>query len=168
LATNSAAWTTNNDNQYTINDNDAIALLISADPPINNNAFLSRDDEVLLSMVFPQHFLMVTHFQEYATRKGFLPAEHTKQSFTTEEFCHFFSGESNHLLGSNTIQNTTQARRGYFHCSPKSHGGIKDVECCFLVPYFWNASHKNFMICSKGSNLSHNHWLCSQLTVVDG
>ncbi len=33
LATNSAAWTTNNDNQNTINDNDAIALLTSADPP---------------------------------------------------------------------------------------------------------------------------------------
>ncbi len=118
--------------------------------------------------MFPQHSLMVTHFQEYATRKGFLPAEHTKESFTTKEFSHFFSGESNHLLGSNTIQTTTQARRGYFCCSPKSRGRIKGVECCFLVPYFWNASHRNFMIRSKGSNLSHNHWLCSQLTVVDG
>jgi hypothetical protein len=115
-ATNSAAWTTNNDNQNTINNNDAIALLTSADPPINNNATLSPDDEVLLSMVFPQHSLMVTDFQEYATRKSFLPAEHTKQSFTTnKEFSHFFSGESNHLLGLNTIQTTTQARRGYFH-----------------------------------------------------
>jgi hypothetical protein len=128
LATNSAAWTTNNDNQNTINDNDAIALPTSADPPINNNATLSPDNEVLLSMVFPQHSLMVTHFQEYTTQKGFLPAEHTKQSFTTEEFHHFFSGESNHLLGLNTIQTTTQARRGYFCCSPKSHGRIKGVE----------------------------------------
>ncbi len=31
LATNSAAWTTNNDNKNTINDNNAIALLTSAD-----------------------------------------------------------------------------------------------------------------------------------------
>jgi hypothetical protein len=136
LDTNSAAWTTNNDNQNTINDNDAIALLTSANPPIKNNATLSLDNEVLLSMVFSQHSLMVTHFQEYATRKGFLPAEHTKQSFTAKEFCHFFSGESNHLVGLNTIQTMTQARRGYFCCSPKSHGCIKGVKCCFLVPYF--------------------------------
>jgi hypothetical protein len=161
LATNSAAWTINNDNRNTINDNDAIALLTSANPPIKNNATLSLDNEVLLSMVLSQHSLMVTHFQEYATRKGFLPAECTKQSFTAKEFLHFFSGESNHLLESNTIQTTTQARRGYFCCSPKSHGRIKGVKCCFLVPYFWIANYRNFVICSKGSNLSHNHCLCS-------
>jgi hypothetical protein len=168
LTTNSAAWTTNNDNQNTINDNDAIALLTSADPPINNNATVSPDNEVLLSMVFPQHSLMVTHFQEYATRKSFLPAEHTKQSFTTEELSQFFSGKSNHLLGLNTIQTRTQARRGYFLLLSQISWRIKGGECCFLVPYFWNASHRNFMIRSKGSNLSHNHRLCSQLTVVDG
>jgi hypothetical protein len=58
LATSSAAWITNNDNQNTINDNDSIAHLTSADPPINNNATLSPDDEALLSMVFPQHSLI--------------------------------------------------------------------------------------------------------------
>ena len=168
LATKSAAWTTNNDNQNTINDNDAIALLTSADPPINNNATLSPDNEVLLSTVFPQHSLMVKHFQEYATTKGFLLAEHTKQSFTTKEFANFFPGESNHSLGSNTIQTMTHARRGYLRCSPKSHGCKKGIQCCFLVPFFWNASHNNFMLCSEGSNLSHNHWLLSQLTVIDG
>ncbi len=118
LATNSAAWTTNNANQNTINDNDAIALLMSANPPINNNATLSPDNKVLLSMVFPQHSLMVTHFQEYATGKGFLPAGHTKLSFTNKEFCHFSSRESNHLLGLNTTQTMTHTRRGYFHCLP--------------------------------------------------
>jgi hypothetical protein len=98
LTTNSAAWTTKNDNQNTINDNDAIVLLTSADPPINNNATLCPGNVGLLSMVFPQHSLMVTHFQEYATRKGFSPAEqHTKQSFTTKEFSYIFSGESNHF-----------------------------------------------------------------------
>jgi hypothetical protein len=119
-------------------------------------------------MVFLQHSLMVTHFQEYATRKGFLHAEHTKQSFTTEKFSYFFSGESNHLLGSNTIQTTTQSRRCYFCCSPKISWPYQGCRMLLFVPYFWNASQRNFMICSKGSNLSHNHQLCSQLTVIDG
>jgi hypothetical protein len=111
-------------------------FLTSADPPINNNATLSLDNEMLLSMVFPQHSLMVTHFQEYATRKGFLPAEHTKQPFATKEFSHFFSGESNHLLGLNTIQTTTQARRGYFCCSPKSHAVSRVLNAVFLSHIF--------------------------------
>jgi hypothetical protein len=167
-APNSPTWTTNNYKQNTNNDNDATALLTSDDPPTNNNATLSPDNEVLLSTVFPQHSLMVKHFQEYATTKGFLLAEHTKQSFTTKEFANFFPGESNHSLGSNTIQTMTHARRGYLCCSPKSHGRTKGIQCCFLVPYFWNASHNNFMLRSEGSNLSHNHRLLSQLTVIDG
>jgi hypothetical protein len=119
-------------------------------------------------MVFPQHSLMLKHFQEYATTKGFLHAEHTKQSFTIKEFANFIPEESNHSFGSNTIQTMTNARRGYLHCSPKSHGHTKGVQYCFLVPYFWNASHNNFMFCSEGSNLSHYHWLSSHLTVIDG
>jgi hypothetical protein len=165
---NSPTWTINNYKQNTNNDNDATALLTSDDPPTNNNATLSPDNEVLLSTVFPQQSLMVKNFQEYATTEGFLLAEHTKQSFTTEEFANFFPGESNHSLGSNAIQTMTHARRGYLRCSPKSHGCKKGIQCCFLVPFFWNASHNNFMLCSEGSNLSHNHWLLSQLTVIDG
>jgi hypothetical protein len=128
LATKSAAWTTNNDNQNTINDNDAIALLTSADPSINNNATVSPDDEVLLSMVFPQHSLMVTHFQEFATRKGFLPAEHTKQSFTTEEF--------SHLLGSNTIQTTTQEEGVIFVALPNLMAISRVSNAVFLSHIF--------------------------------
>jgi hypothetical protein len=74
----------------TDNVNDATALSTSEDPPTNNNAILSPDNEVLLSMVFPQHSLMVKHFHEYALTKGFLLAEHTKQSFTPTEFSNFF------------------------------------------------------------------------------
>ncbi len=140
----------------------------SDDPPTNNIATLSPDNEVLLSTVFPQHSLMVKHFQEYATTKGFLLAEHNKQSFTTKEFANFFPGESNNSLGSNTIQTMTHARRGNLCCSPKSHGLTKGIQCCFLVRYSWNASHNNFMLRSEGSNLSHNHQLLSQLTVIDG
>jgi hypothetical protein len=75
-APNSPTWPTNTNKLNTNNDNDATALSTSEDPPTNNNATLSLDDEVLLSMVFPQHSLMVKHFQEYATTKGFLLAEH--------------------------------------------------------------------------------------------
>jgi hypothetical protein len=104
LAPNSAAWTTtNNDKQNTNNDNDFSALLTSDDPPINNNATLCPDGEVLLSMVFPYHSLMVNYFQEYLTRKGFLHAEHTKQHLTTKEFGNFFPVDSNQSLGANTI-----------------------------------------------------------------
>jgi hypothetical protein len=104
-------FVTSNYKQNANNNNDATALLTSDDPPTNNNATLSPDNEVLLSTVFPQHSLMVKHFQKYATTKGFLLAEHTKQSFTTVEFANFFPGESIHSLGSNTIQTMTHARR---------------------------------------------------------
>ena len=170
LAPNSAAWTTtNNDKQNTNNDNDFSALLTSDDPPINNNATLCPDGEVLLSMVFPYHSLMVNYFQEYATMKSALHAEHTKQHFTTKEFGNFFPVESNHSLGSITIQTMTHARQGsYLRWSPKSHCRTNGVQCCFFLPYFWSASHNSFMFCSEGSNLSHNHWLLSQSTVVNG
>jgi hypothetical protein len=74
--------------------NDGTALRTSSDPPTNNNDTLCPDDDMLLSTVFPQHCLMMKHFQEYATMKGFLHAEHTKQSFTTTEFAKLFPGES--------------------------------------------------------------------------
>jgi hypothetical protein len=116
-----------------------MALSTSRDPPTNNNATLSPDNEVLLSLVFPQHSPMVKHFQEYALTKGFLLAEHTKQSFTTTEFSNFFPDDSSQSLGLNTIKSMVQAIRGYLRCSPKSHGRTKGDHCCFHVPYFWNA-----------------------------
>ena len=141
--------------------NDGTALRTSSDPPTNNNDTLCPDDDMLLSTVFPQHCLMMKHFQEYATMKGFLHAEHTKQSFTTTEFAKLFPGES-------IISTMTLARRGYLRCSPKSHGRTKGAQCCFNLPYFWCTSHNNFMLRSEGSNLSHNHRLLSKLTVIDG
>jgi len=119
-------------------------------------------------MVFPHHSLIVKHFQEYALTKGFLLAEHTKQSFTTTELSNFFPDDSSQSLGLNTIKSMVQARRGYLHCSPKSHGRTKGDHCCFNVPYFWNASIKNFVFRPGGSNLSHNHQLLPQSTVIDG
>ena len=50
-APNSPTWPTNTNKVNT-----------SEDPPTNNNATLSPDDEVLLSTVFPHHSLMVKHF----------------------------------------------------------------------------------------------------------
>jgi hypothetical protein len=111
---------------------------------------------------------MVKYFQEYATTKGFLLAEHTKQSFTTTEFSHFFPGDSSQSLGPNTIKTMAEARRGYLRCSHKSHGRTKGDHCCFLVPYYLNASIIFFVFCPGGSNLSHNHQLVPQSTVVDG
>ena len=57
---------------------------------------------------------------------------------------------------------------GIFRCSPKSHGRIKGDHCCFNVPYYWDSSHQQFMCRPLGSNLSHNHQLLPQSTVVDG
>jgi hypothetical protein len=145
----------------TVFSNDGTALRTSSDPPTNNNATLSPDDDMLLSTVFPQHCLMMKHVLDYATMKGFLHSEHTKQSFTTTEFSNLFPGES-------TFSTTSLARRGYLRCSPKSHGRTKGAQCCFLLPYFWCTSENNFMFCSEGSNLTHNHQLLSQLTVIDG
>jgi hypothetical protein len=71
-APNSPTLPTNTNKLNTNNDNDATALSTSKDPPTNDNATLSPDNVVLLSTVFPQHSLMVNHFQEYATTKGFL------------------------------------------------------------------------------------------------
>jgi hypothetical protein len=111
---------------------------------------------------------MVKHFQEYALTKGFLLAEHTKQSFTTTEFYNLFPGDSSQSLGSNTIKSMVKAGRGYLRCSPKSHGRTKGDHCCFHVPYYWNASINNFVFCPGGSNLFHNHQLLPQSTMVDG
>ncbi len=80
----------------------------------------------------------------------------------------FFPGDSSQSLGSNTIKPMTQARRGYLRCSPKSHGHTKGDQCCFHVPYYWNASIKKIVFRPGGSNLSHNHRLVPQSTVVDG
>jgi hypothetical protein len=145
----------------TVFSNDGTALRTSSDPPTNNNAALFPDDGILLSTVFPQYCLMMKHFQEYAPMKGFLHAEHTKQSFTTTEFANLFPGES-------TISTMSLARCGYLRCSSKSHGRTKGAQCCFLLPYFWCTNDNNFLFCSEGSNLSHNHRLLSQLTVIDG
>ena len=119
-------------------------------------------------MELPQHSLMVNHFQEYATTKGFLLLDYPKQYFTTTEYSNYFPGESNQSLGSNTIKSTNQTRRGYMRCSSKSHGRTKGDHCCFNVPYYWNPSKQNFMFRPGGSNLSHNHQLVPQSTVVDG
>jgi hypothetical protein len=157
-ATNSPTWPTNTTNKVNT----------SEDPPTNNNATLSPDDEVLLSTVFPHHSLIVKHFQEYATTNGFMIVDRAKQYFTTTEYSNYFPEECNHSFGSQTIKSTTQTRRGYFRCSPKSHGRIKGDHCCFNVPYYWDSSHKKIICCPVGSNLSHNHQLLPQSTVVDG
>jgi hypothetical protein len=81
---------TNNDNNNTNNDRDSTADFSSNDPPIKEYVTLSLDNELLLSMVFPHHSIMVNYFQEYAIRKGFLPVDNPKQCFTTEEFSNFF------------------------------------------------------------------------------
>ncbi len=123
---------------------------------------------MLLSTVFPQHSIMVNHFQEYSTTKGFLLLDYTKLYFTTTEYSNYFPGESNQSLGLNTIKSAIQTRRGYMHCSSKSHGHTKGDHCCLNVPYYWNPSNKNFICRPVGSNLSHNHWLLPQSTVVHG
>ncbi len=69
---------------------------------------------------------------------------------------------------SNANQNMKYSRRGYFFCSSKSHGLIKGAEGCFHLSYFWDARNRCFVFSSRASNLSHNHQLSSQLTVVDG
>jgi hypothetical protein len=130
-ATNSPTWPTNTNKVNT-----------SEDPPTNNNATLSPDDEVLLSTMFPHHSLMVKHFQEYATTTGFMFVDLPKQYFTTTEY----PGESNQSLGSKTIKSTTQTRRGYLHCSPKSPGHTKGDHCCFNVPYYWDSFEKNSFV----------------------
>jgi hypothetical protein len=130
-APNSPTWPTNTNKVNT-----------SEDPPTNNNATLSPDDEVLLSTMFPHHSLMVKHFQEYATTTGFMFVDLPKQYFTTTEY----PGESNQSLGSKTIKSTTQTRRGYLHCSPKSPGHTKGDHCCFNVPYYWDSFEKNSFV----------------------
>jgi len=156
-APNSPTWPTNTNKVNT-----------SEDPPTNNNATLSPDDEVLLSTVFPHHSLMVKHFQEYATTNGFMFVDLPKQYFTTTEYSNYFPGASNQSLGSKTIKSTIQTRMGYLRCSPKSHGRTKGDHCCFNVPYYWDSSQTNFIPRPEGSNLSHNHQLLPQSTVVDG
>ena len=95
-------WLTSTNTLNTDNDNDATAPSTSEDPPTNNNATLSPENELLLSMEFPLHSLMVNHFQEYATTKGFLLLDYPKQYFTTTEYSNNFPGESNQSLGSKT------------------------------------------------------------------
>jgi hypothetical protein len=151
FAASSGSQNTNNDNQDTNNDNDSVTYFASNDPPKTDNDTLTQDNELLLSMVFPQHSFIVKYFQEYSTCKGFLLMEQYKQCFTNEEFCKFFPGESNHSLNSdpNPNQNKNHARRGSFFALAKSHGHIKGVECCFCVAIFWDASNGSFVISSN-------------------
>ncbi len=134
-APNSPTWTTNNYKQNTNNDNDATALLTSDDPPTNNNATLSLDNEVLLSTVFPQHSLMVKHFQEYATTNGVLLAEHTKQSFTTKEFANFFPGEQS-LLGIKYNSNYDTCKKGLFALLSQISWLYQGYSMLFSCPVF--------------------------------
>jgi len=64
-------WPNSTNKINTENVNDASALSKSEDPPTNNNATLSPDNEVLLSKVFPYHSLMVKHFKNMPSQKNF-------------------------------------------------------------------------------------------------
>ena len=56
----------------------------------------------------------------------------------------------------------------FFSCSCKSQGRIKGIECSFRINYHWDSMKKSFVFSYRSSNLSHNHQLFPQVTVVDG
>jgi hypothetical protein len=154
------------------NDEDSTADICSNDQlPRDSDSLRSDDDELLMSMTFLQHSFMAKYIHEYAAMKGFLPVDKCKEYFTSNEFSESFSIESHdHSLESNTNQDKKHPRRGYYYCSSKSHGRIKGTDCCFHLSYLWDARNSCFVLSSssKQSNLSHNHLLSYQLTVVDG
>ncbi len=73
------------------NDEESTADLCSNDQLPRDSDTLSSDDELLMSMTFPQHSFMAKYIHEYAGMKGFLPADKCKEYFTSEEFNESFS-----------------------------------------------------------------------------
>ncbi len=92
-----------------------------------------------------------------------------KNHFRAEASATLFPGdESCHSLESSPSQDKKYPRRDFFCCSCKSQGSIKGIECCFHLNYFWDSCKRSFVFSCQSSNLSRNHQLFPQLTVVDG
>jgi hypothetical protein len=133
----------------------------SNDPPMTDEASLS-------TISFPYHSFMVKYIKEYATTKGFLPLHKCKYYFNGEDTTELFPGDDSYdSLESNSSQNNRYPRSGFFSCSCKSQGRTKGIECCFRINYHWDPNKKSFVFSYRSSNLSHNHELRPQVTVVD-
>jgi hypothetical protein len=134
----------------------------SNDPPMT-------DEDSLSTVSFPYHSFMVKNIKEYASTKGFLPLHKCKYYFNGEATTELFPGDkSYHSLESNPSQDNRYPRSGFFSCSGKSQGRIKGIECRFRINYHWDSLKKSFVFSYRSSNLSHNHQLFPQFTVVDG
>ncbi len=159
---NTGLCTANNDEGSTPN-------VSSNDPPMMNNDTLSTDDALLLTVSFPYHSFVAKYIHEYATKKGFLPLHKCKNHFRAEASATLFPGdESSHLLESSPSQDKKYPRSSFFCCSCKSQGRIKGIQCCFHLNYFWDSCKRSFVFSCQSSNLSHNHRLFPQPTVVNG
>ena len=134
----------------------------SNDPPMTAEASL-------IYISFPYHSFMAKYIKEYASTKGFLPLHKCKYYFNGKATTELFPGdESYHSLESNPSQDNRYPRSGIFSCSCKSQGRIKGIECSFRINYHWDPLKKSFVFSYRSSNLSHNHQLFPQFTVVDG
>ena len=132
----------------------------SNDPPMTDEALLS-------TISFPYHSFMVKYIKEYATTKGFLPLHKCKYYFNGEATTELFPGDkSHHSLESNPSQDKRFPRSGFFSCSCKSQGRIKGIKCGFRINYHWDSMKKSFVFSYRSSNLSHNHQLFPQVTVL--
>ena len=132
------------------------------DPPMT-------DEDLLSAVSFPYHSFMVKYINEYASTKGLLPLHKCKYYFNCKATIELFSGdESYHSLKSNQSQDNRYPQSGFFSCSVKSQGRIKGSKCYFHINYHWDSLKKSFVFSHRSSNLSHNHQLFPQFTVVDG
>ena len=119
------------------------------------------DFQFLSRIGFPYQALLLNHVQQYSSSRGFMTLHHAKDHFTPDQYEKYFPSETYHT-------NSRPVRRGIFYCSPKSNGCKKNEGCCFRARYHWCNNTKGFVFSRRASNLSHNHPLSSQLTVVDG
>ena len=95
----------------------------------------ANDDLQLLTKQYSTHNDMMKHFLQYASDKGFIPSHNVKGCFDSNSFKKYFPQDNHNnqqcppSLGS-FYTSRQQPRKGYFSCSPKSSGRIKDVSCC--------------------------------------
>jgi len=138
-------------------------------PGDTSNGPTMTEEHSLSAVSFPYHSFMVKYINEYASTEGFLLRHKCKYYFNREATNELFPGDERyHSLKSNPSQDNRYPRSGVFLCSGKSQGRIKGSECCFHIYYHWDSLKKRFVFSCRSSNLSHNHQLFPQFTVVDG
>jgi hypothetical protein len=125
ISTHSTATTgtanANNDNNSSVNCDKELTMDLTNNSNNDHHdhhlpCFPDPDNELLLSMAFPHHSLMVKYVYQCSTTRGFLTRHQYKQCFTVDEYVNYFPGGTYYVSSVN--QTKKSARRGIFIVPP--------------------------------------------------